>query len=512
MDHMQRLTRQVKLFVLFVVLIENALLVSGLWITSNTNIAPSKLLLLATITAVILSMLAVWVTSGYMLEPVRAIWDTVFGITHDDHHVDTKTNVKNLKVGKELVGSLSSQIEQLAAEAEHPQAGEGSDSTDLKTNFIATNLPLPLFVLNEDQIVLFANDPAGKYIGRPTEEIIGEEIYSVLDMSFPNNHTFDVWLKDVKENTVTSTKLWERVKLNVSDNQPTRLFDLAAYYNKDNPRHYETLLVLFDHTSQYSQDDQAISYIALSVHELRTPLAILRGYIEALEEELKGKLSPELDSFMTKMDASAQQLSAFVSNILNVARVDSDQLMLELHQENWSDILRSTVEMMNMRAGIRGVKLNCSIQENLPAVGADRISIQEVISNLIDNAVKYSGDSKEIKISTYLNSEGLIETVVQDYGVGIPNNVMANLFTKFYRDHKNRAQIGGTGLGLYLSKAIVTAHGGNIWVRSKEGEGSIFGFTLLPYDKLADEIKHNDKKDITRNAHGWIKNHSLYRR
>jgi two-component system, OmpR family, sensor histidine kinase VicK len=101
---------------------------------------------------------------------------------------------------------------------------------------------------------------------------------------------------------------------------------------------------------------------------------------------------------------------------------------------------------------------------------------------------------------------------VQDFGVGIPSSVMPNLFSKFYRDHRNRAQIGGTGLGLYLSKAIISAHGGNIWVQSKEGEGSTFGFTLMPYERLAEELKNSDNNEIVRGAHGWIKNHSLYRR
>ena len=89
---------------------------------------------------------------------------------------------------------------------------------------------------------------------------------------------------------------------------------------------------------------------------------------------------------------------------------------------------------------------------------------------------------------------------------------MPNLFTKFYRDHRNRSQIGGTGLGLYLSKAIISAHGGNIWVRSEQGKGSTFGFTILPYAQLAAELKNSDNKEIVRGAHGWIKNHSMYRR
>jgi two-component system sensor histidine kinase VicK len=90
--------------------------------------------------------------------------------------------------------------------------------------------------------------------------------------------------------------------------------------------------------------------------------------------------------------------------------------------------------------------------------------------------------------------------------------VLPNLFEKFYRNHRTRAQIGGTGLGLYLTKSIITAHGGQVWAQSKEGEGSTFGFTLVPYVKLADELKKGNNTDIVRSAHGWIKNHSLYRR
>jgi signal transduction histidine kinase len=84
--------------------------------------------------------------------------------------------------------------------------------------------------------------------------------------------------------------------------------------------------------------------------------------------------------------------------------------------------------------------------------------------------------------------------------------------SKFYRDHRNRAQIGGTGLGLYLSKAIIDAHGGNLWVRSKEGQGSTFGFTLIPYSQLTEELRKTGNTEIVRSAHGWVKNHSLYRR
>jgi signal transduction histidine kinase len=373
-------------------------------------------------------------------------------------------------------------------------------------------MPLPLFVLDASQTIVYTNAAAGAYLGRNADDMIGQNVYSILNMLFPSEATFNVWLQQAKTNSVTSSSFWERVRIDVSDNQPTRLFDLAAYYNKGNSLHYETMLILFDHTKSYSQDDQAVSLIALGVHELRTPLALLRGYIETFDEETQGKLDPELAGFMAKMKATAQQLTAFVNNILNVARVDNDQLSLKLHEENWPMVLQSAVDMMSLRAEVRGITLKLNIAEGLPTVGADRISMQEVIDNLIDNAIKYSGSSKQITISSSVNAEGFVETSVQDDGVGIPANIVQNLFTKFYRDHRNRAQIGGTGLGLFLCKAIVTAHGGNIWVKSKEGKGSTFSFTLLPYSRLADEVKNSDNKEIARVAHGWIKNHSLYRR
>jgi len=410
---------------------------------------------------------------------------------------------------------LAAQVYQLAnVAAASPNDGQdvSKTTTTLKHSFVESSLPLPLFVLDNEETIQYANASAGEYMGQAPNELVGKNVYMVLDMAFPSENTLDTWLKAVKSNSATASESWERVRLNVLDNHPTRLFDLAAYYNKDNPEKQETILVLFDHTKQYSQDDQAVSFIALSVHELRTPLTLLRGYIEAFEEEFEGKLSPQMNDFMLKMSATAQQLTAFVNNILNVARIDDDQLELRLQEEDWSQIIDSAIANLGLRAKVRGMTLQAHIEPDLPTVGVDRLSIHEVINNLVDNAIKYSGESKVIVIESKLNKEGRVETSIIDKGVGIGPDILPNLFTKFYRDHRNRAQIGGTGLGLYLSKAIITAHGGSMTVNSKIGEGSTFSFTVLPYEQLAEELKNGNNKDIVRGAHGWIKNHSLYRR
>ncbi|MDB5169851.1 MAG: hypothetical protein JWN82_247 [Candidatus Saccharibacteria bacterium] len=510
MEHLAHLSRQIKASLIIGLLVSNGLLIGAYWLSATMfGLDAWVILALLILLTIVLSLVVAAILGRLFMQPAKALWQVILHVSPSEHGV-AAPNIESLKIGRELVANLASQVYGLANVV--AESNKKSEPTEQDYGFAATNLPLPLFVLDAAETIQFANTAAAVYVGQPIAELQGKNIYMVLDMAFPSESTLDTWLKNVKTNNATASESWERVRLNVIDNHPTRLFDLAAYYNKDNPNHQETMLVLFDHTKQYSQDDQAISFIALSVHELRTPLTLLRGYIEAFEEELTGQLSPQMNDFMQKMSATAQQLTAFVNNILNVARVDDDQLELRLQEEDWSQIIDSAVANLSLRAKVRGISLQSQVAPDLPKVGVDRLSIHEVINNLVDNAIKYSGSSTSILIDAHLSKEGLVETTVQDKGVGIGADIMPNLFTKFYRDHRNRAQIGGTGLGLYLSKAIVTAHGGNIWVRSKPNEGSTFGFTVKPYSQLAEELKNGDNKDIVRGAHGWIKNHSLYRR
>ena len=512
MDLLQQFRRTIRQSLIGLLCLENAVVIGIEWFAStHTAISPVEASLISLILGSALTIVIIFIGTSFVLQPLKAIWQAILHLSPDQHGI-AAPKLDDLLIGRKLVANLTSQLYQLVDVARLTAAKDTELTKDLQHNFVAHNLPLPLFVLDKDETINFANDAAAKYIGIKTEDMIGKNVYMVLDMSFPSEDTLDKWLKDVKQNNATGSNSWERVRLNVRDNHPTLLFDLATYYNRDNADKNETMLVLFDHTKQYSQDDQAISFIALSVHELRTPLTMLRGYIEVLEEELSAKVDPEMQDFILKMRTMAEQLMVFVNNILNVARVDNDQLELHLQEGNWQTILTDTVNSLSLRAKVRGITLECTVAPDLPTVGVDRLSIGEVISNIVDNAIKYSGNGKAIKIDAHLNNEGAVETTVQDFGLGIPTSILPNLFTKFYRDHRNRAQIGGTGLGLYLSKAIVTAHGGNLWVRSKEGQGSTFGFTLMPYTKLAEELKKSGDQEIVHGAHGWIKNHSLYRR
>jgi two-component system phosphate regulon sensor histidine kinase PhoR/two-component system sensor histidine kinase VicK len=512
MDNLQRFIHQVRRRIVAVLVVNNVLIFADWWVMEKVIGASSWRLLASMIVVSLLSLsIMPWLSANYLAQPTKLIWQAILHIAPDTANVPAP-DLKKRTIGHDLVMNLVNHIYQLASVVDSIEKTEASRQPDLSKDFVANSLPLPLLVLDKNENVLYANHQACEYLKRTAAELTGQNVYSVLDMSFGSEDTFDKWLASAKQSAAVASKTWERVRLKVQGEQTQHQFDLAAYFNTENPQGYETMLVLFDRSAAYTRDDQGMGFIELAVHELRTPITVLRGYIDVFDEELDGKLDPELRDYLHKMTITAAGLTAFINNVLNVAKVENDQLTLKLHEEHWADIVKAVISDFGLRAKIEDVTIEATIAKNLPSVGVDRVSIYEVLGNLLDNAIKYSGGSKKIVIKSALNKEGLVETTVQDFGDGIPPGIIGNLFDRYYRSHRSREQVGGTGLGLYLSKAIIGAHGGRIWVNSKEGEGSTFGFTIVPYAKLADEKKNGDNNDITRGAHGWIKNHSLYSR
>ncbi|MEJ0073636.1 MAG: ATP-binding protein [Candidatus Saccharibacteria bacterium] len=512
MDYFQKFISQFRTRLLLIVFINNGLIVID-WFVVDRIVKLTGWWALGAIVAVPLLTLGLvpWLAANTLARPTKFIWQAIMHLAPSTAETISAPKPEQLGFGRELVSNLLNQLYQLTSVVQGIEKSNAKKAEDLHTNFVASTLPLPLLVLDKDEKIVYANEATGKYLGKPAAELIGQSLYTALDMSFMSDDTVFSWLKASKGKTATADHKWERVRIGLPGQGDSLLFDLAGYYNQNNPAGHETLLVMFDHTEVYAQDDQAMSFVALSVHELRTPLTLLRGYIEVFDDELGPGLDPEMQAFMKKMDASAQQLAAFVDNILNVAKIEDNQLTLQLHEENWQNVVETVVNDLGLRAGVRGITIKTDVAPDLPPVGVDRYSIYEVLANLLDNAIKYSKGTSEIYLSAVLNADGLVETSVKDFGLGIDASILPHIFDKFYRNHRNRAQIGGTGLGLYLSKAIVSAHGGTITVNSKVNEGSTFTFTVLPFAQLQEAGKTGTKTGITRSAHGWIKNHSLYR-
>lgn len=510
MGYFQRFLRQFRARLFMVVLVNNALILADWYIVDRIVHLTGWWALFAVVAAPLVTLgLIPWLTATMLTQPTKLLSQAIMHLAPTTANDTPAPKPDQLHLGRELITNLINQLYQLTSVVQGVEQMTAKSNV-LTPDFAANSLPLPLVVLNKEDKIVLINEAAAKYLNKPATDLMGQNLFTALDMSFTSSDTLNGWLQDTKGKTVTSDHQWERVRIGLPGQEDNLQFDLAAHYNQDNPLGYETLLVLFDHTVTYGQDDESLGFIALSVHELRTPLTLLRGYIEVFDDEIGPTLDPEMHRFMKQMDAAAQQLTAFVDNILNVAKIEDNQLTLQLHKENWSEIVGTVVSDMQLRAGVHGITINTEMAKGLPTAGVDRYSIYELLANLLDNAIKYSKKDDVILVKSVLNEEGMIETSVSDRGVGIDAAVLPHLFEKFYRNHRHRAQIGGTGLGLYISKAIVEAHGGEIWVNSKPDEGSTFTFTVIPYDKL-EENRKTGGGDITRSAHGWIKNHSLYR-
>lgn len=512
MDDFKKLKSQVQIPVLVSQLLI-ATISAGLYVFLTSSLGLSTVYAVA-ITATVVIALAILSSSAAAeaaLMPVKTIWQAVLHID-PGHHSTPAPNLDKLKVGRELVNYIVLQMYQFASQENSKDLIEHRKQVIQSAN-VVNHMPLPLFVFNKNLIVTNASNSALDYCKTTSADLFGKSLFENLQLEFPSERTLDSWVEECQNNKVTDTAYWERVHvLSKEDNTVMRQCDIAAYYNRDNASGAEFIVTLFDRTERYNQDDDQLSFVALAVHELRTPITMLRGYIEVLEEEVGEHLDDEMKQFIVKMEIAAKHLSSFVSNILNVARIDHNQLSLHLIEKPWAEVLADSIQDAQLRAKTRGKTIEVNVAKDLPTVAVDPVSIYEVLNNLLENAIKYSGESKQIIITSSLNQDGLVETTVQDFGAGIPTSVLPNLFEKFSRNHRTRASISGTGLGLYLSKSIIEAHSGQIWASSKDGEGSTFGFTLQPYTNLAGELQDSQNNEITRNAHGWIKNHSLYRR
>lgn len=481
------------------------LLLVGSVLHFYTSLADGYILLGLMATAFISSYVFARIMTRLIVKPMEYLTNAILHISPSTSMVPPP-ELGTLRVGTELVSELTRHLYDFATST---QATVDTSSTAAPTVGIE-DLPIAIIGLDKEGNIQLCNPSAQEIFG-PDAKPLGQRFEAQLNINLPNG-TIGDWYANVSTSSVHAQNIWRKsdVRSQLSDNRG--YYDIAAHYRKDHPSGIELLLVFSEQNNVFQAEDSALSLIALAVHEIRTPLTIMRGNLEVLEEELLATLTPEMQEYLQRTLTSSQSLNGFINNILGVARADQDQLTLNLRQESWQTILPGIIDMLRQRTEIRGKTIELEIADGIPSVALDSVSISEVLTNLVENAIKYSTDEgKIIRISTKLDSVGMVETTVTDQGLGIPDSVVPNLFNKFSRNHRNSGHITGTGLGLFLCKAIVNAHHGNIWVSSKEGQGTTIGFTLLPYDKLAESTESADNT-IIRSKHGWIKNHSMQRR
>lgn len=242
------------------------------------------------------------------------------------------------------------------------------------------------------------------------------------------------------------------------------------------------ILTLHDVTEEQELEKMKLDFVSMAAHELRTPLTAIKGYLYIYLKEYKDSLDKKQLDTLQRINISAQRLNALIENLLNISRIEKGNVTLNLQPVDWVSSVNSVVSEVNEQAKDKGIELTVELpSEVLPKVNVDSLRINEVLSNLLSNALNSTATGGKIKVSVE-RKEGEIITHVADTGQGIPEEAMSHLFTKFFKISTSLEQGSkGTGLGLYISKSIVDIHHGRIWVESKLGKGSIFSFALPVY-------------------------------
>ncbi|GAB4401143.1 MAG: ATP-binding protein [Anaerolineales bacterium] len=211
-------------------------------------------------------------------------------------------------------------------------------------------------------------------------------------------------------------------------------------------------------------------------HELRTPLTSIKGYMEGLVD---GVLPSNAETF-NQIHREADRLSRLVDDLQELSRVESKAYSLDIRSVSVSSLVQTILKRLSPQATPKRITLRSSLPANLEPVLADEDRITQVLVNLVANAIQYTPEGGEVLVSA-LQRGNEIHISVKDTGIGIPQEHLANIFTRFYRVDKSRSRNagGGSGIGLTIARHIVEAHGGRIWVESKgEGQGSTFTFSL----------------------------------
>ncbi len=259
---------------------------------------------------------------------------------------------------------------------------------------------------------------------------------------------------------------------------PGKILQINAVALRDPDRMLAgTLFVFHDLTQQKRLAEQRREFVANVSHELRTPLSLIKGYTETL---LAGaKEDPETATrFLQIIDKHADRLTFLIEDLLTISKLESGQVIMNLHPTALYEVVAQVLEDLKAKAVERGTDLRNEVPEALRIHG-DGDRLQQVISNLVDNAIKYGRPGGRVVVGARSLHEDIVEAWVADDGVGIPVEARERIFERFYRIDKGRSrEQGGTGLGLSIVKHIVHAHGGEVRVESEPGRGSCFYFTL----------------------------------
>jgi len=323
----------------------------------------------------------------------------------------------------------------------------------------------------EKRIVLF-NQVAENLLGYKSEQVEGKSVDEVF-------HLVDEQTEEALENPIDKafnsgkTESADRNALLVPKNgDKCPVFVQAALVGKNKDALVRAIMVIHDTSSERELDRMKTDFTSSVSHELRTPLTSIKAYTATI---LRDPKMPEETKrqFLTIIDEESDRLASLIEDLLEVSRIDSKKTKIKWKEMDITGVIKKVMLVLQPLAKEKNIRLKANISNELPKLPADESKIESVVTNLINNAIKFTPEGGQVTVNAKLQEEQVIISV-EDTGMGIPENDLQKIFERFYRVHRQGKQIQGTGLGLSIVNEIVKTHDGKIEVQSTLNKGTTF--------------------------------------
>lgn len=334
-------------------------------------------------------------------------------------------------------------------------------------------LPDSVLHLDAARTILAANAAAVALTGLPAEKLVGSDCRTLLDPRGPDGRPVwpDDWHPSARMRSVTYLPEQE-VHLRRADTSTVRTYVTGAYTRDGTGALTGLVLTLRESSKRTHKATSGIEIVSTVSHELRSPLTSVKGYTSLLLSRWDRIADDQKKEMLEQVKHDADRVHRLITELLDISRLETDRLVLRRQMITLPSLVTSVVE--KVRFSYPDIDVGVSFADDFPAVYADPDKIEQVLTNLVENACKYA--SPQGMRITGTVGERVAAVAVADRSDGIPADDLTKVFTKFFRRELGRPT--GSGLGLWISRGLVEAHGGQLTAASDVGEGTTFTFTL----------------------------------
>ena len=414
----------------------------------------------------------IYMNSSIITRELRKLYQGVKKISSGEfgYMIDSKDVDKEVK---ELYSAFNDMSEKLSRYNE--QTIESLTFERNKLESVLMSIVNGVVVCDNHDKVILVNNHAKNLLEVADEDIVGTQIQQFCDSS--GEFCFSDKIAKFKDTPLEEDSA--PVPFNIEIDKRILKCLISPMFTRSNS-YVGYIIVLIDVTKDVEMDELRSHFISNVSHELRTPVTVLRSYIDTLYNYGNDFDFNTQREFIGVMNQEIIRLNRMVNDILDFSRYESQNIKLEKTKQNIMEIIEDCVNQVQVLTKEHDLTISIMKEPDLPEIYLNVDSISRAFMNILSNAIKYSPDGKRIKIRAERSRDGeYVEVSVEDQGPGIPEKYQKKIFDRFFRVENDTHTVKGTGLGLHLVKVTIEKHHhGQVFVQSKEGEGSTFGFRL----------------------------------